>query len=232
MVHVEFVIAALTFLTMIMGIAQIMLMDAGKLAVMRAANAAARAAVVILDDDPRAYGGEPRNQAARGSQRHAEIERAAAGALVAVDTPAQRATDEDTVMNAVASPDSLSVTQLLTPSSWLRSRVRVTFPSHKSGRVGMHDDVTARVEFDFPCIMPVVRYLLCGRTGRTRVLSSEATLPNQGAPYEYKGPPPAGSASNALSEAADSSDGVFSDQVDTFVAAQNGTSQSAEKKTP
>jgi len=187
MVHVEFLVAALPFLTLVMGLAQLMLLDAAKLAVMHAAGAAARAAVVVLDDDPKFYGGEARNSAPAGSSRFAEIERAAAGALVAVDPPNHTASQQDSVMNAVSTPSpSASLRDLFSPSRWMQSRVRVTFPNSSGASFGPNDNVTAKVEFDYPCVMPLVRRLLC-KNGRTHLLSSQATLTNQGASYDYHG---------------------------------------------
>lgn len=199
MVHVEFILAALPFLSMVMGLGQIMLMDAAKLTVMHAASAAARAAVVVLDDDPKFYGGEPRNVASAGSMRHTEIKRAAMGALVAVDAPNRQRSDNDSVWNAISTPlASASITQLFTPGQWLESRVRVTFPNSSGGTFGPYDSVTARVELDYPCVMPVVRRLLC-KDGRTHTLSGEATLPNQGAPYQYQNGSAGGSGNGLLS---------------------------------
>ena len=68
-VYVEFLIVILPLLFFLLALVQTARMYVGHLAVKRAANTASRAAVVILDDDPRYYGGAPRNSLTGGSAR-------------------------------------------------------------------------------------------------------------------------------------------------------------------
>lgn len=59
-VYAEFLIAFLPIFVFFLGMVQLALVYGCKLAVQRAANNAARAAVVVLDDDPRWYDCQPR----------------------------------------------------------------------------------------------------------------------------------------------------------------------------
>ncbi len=61
-VYVELLISILPVFTMWLGIAQLALLGQASLAVRHSANAAARSAVVVLDDDPRGYGDTPRRR--------------------------------------------------------------------------------------------------------------------------------------------------------------------------
>ncbi len=63
--YVEFLIAFIPLFIMFLGMVQMSLMYAGDLVVQHAASRAARAAVVVLDDDPQYYDGEPRMTVAR-----------------------------------------------------------------------------------------------------------------------------------------------------------------------
>ena len=62
--YVEFLICFLPVFTMFLAMVQLGLMYAGKLTVGHSANRAARAAMVVLDDDPDRYGNDPENQLA------------------------------------------------------------------------------------------------------------------------------------------------------------------------
>lgn len=178
-VAVELVVAAIPFFLLVLGIIQVTLLQAAKLGTMRAADAAARAAVVILDDDPRLYGGAARNSASPGSARMRDIELAAAIALVPFDPPVVRSLP--TVATALATPPSaVPLPALLEPAGVL-GNLRVSLPS--GGGVGMHSPVTVRVEFDFDCLVPLARRVVCA--GGRRHLTAESTLTNQGAPYRY-----------------------------------------------
>jgi hypothetical protein len=175
------VIVAVPFFLLVLGIIQLILLQAAKLGTMRAADAAVRAAVVILDDDPRRYGGAARNSAGPGSQRMRDIEMAAAIALVPFDPPVARLLP--TVATALATPlPAEPMPGLMTPLPATLGKLRVTFPSG-GGSFGLHARVTVRVEFDFDCLVPLARRVVC--VGGTRKLLAESTLTNQGAPYTY-----------------------------------------------
>jgi len=60
--YVEFLISFLPVFTMFLCMTQLALMYAARLTVAHSANTAARAAVVVIPDDPQRYGGDPINQ--------------------------------------------------------------------------------------------------------------------------------------------------------------------------
>jgi Flp pilus assembly protein TadG len=169
-VYVEFLIVFLPFLMVILCMIQLALIYTGKLVTQRAANAAVRAAVVILDDDPAYYGGAPRNLAT-GARAEA-IRQAAAIPLSALSAHA------GTVERAVG----LGPAGLPASFGYARGVTQVSFPN--GAAVGDDSDVTVRVTFPFRCGVPLGRLILCGADERLR-LRAEATLPNQGADYAY-----------------------------------------------
>ena len=179
MVMVEFVFVVGPLLVFILGIIQMIVLQAAELSTVRAANAATRAAIVVLDDDPQYYGGEPRGQAPPGSQRYREIQRAAAQVLVSAQPP-NRTPKNGSLFEAIMTPDrNEDLPGLLEAPDFLIERVRVDV----TGGDSLDGPVTVRVEFDYPCMVPLGRLLLC-RDGE-RELHSESTLPNQGASYDY-----------------------------------------------
>ena len=46
------------------------------------------------------------------------------------------------------------------------------------------EPVTVRVEYEYACLVPIGRQLVCGLDA-TKTLKTEATLQNQGATYAY-----------------------------------------------
>lgn len=171
-IFVEFLIVFLPLLALILCLIQLALIYVGKATSQRAANAAVRAAVVILDDDPRYYGGAPRN-AATGA-RLEEIRRAAVIPLASLSAAT------GTVARAVG----LSEPGLGASLAWADGATTVSFPSGTS--VGLESDVTVRVTHRFRCGVPLGRWVLCHEGGGQWItLRAEATLPNQGARYAY-----------------------------------------------
>lgn len=59
-VYVEYLISFVPVFIMFLGVIQLSLMYAARVEVQHAANTAARAAIVVLDEDPQYYGGAPR----------------------------------------------------------------------------------------------------------------------------------------------------------------------------
>ncbi len=171
-IHVEFLVVFLPLLALILCLVQLALIYVGKAVTQRAANAAVRAAVVVLDDDPRWYGGAPRN-VATGARAEA-IRQAAViplAALSAASGTVERAVGlgEDGLGDALASADRATT---------------VRFPDGVS--VGLEADVTVEVTHRFACGVPLGRWVLCARGGGRYIeLHQQATLPNQGARYAY-----------------------------------------------
>ena len=65
-VYVEYLISFLPMFIFFLGVVQLALIYAAKVEVQHAANTAARAAIVVLDEDPQYYGGAPRMQIVNG----------------------------------------------------------------------------------------------------------------------------------------------------------------------
>ena len=78
-VMLEFLLAFVPVLTLLLGITQLGLLAVGRAVVQHAAAGAARVAVVVLEDDPKHYGGQPRGSVAR-TERRSSATRAGGGA--------------------------------------------------------------------------------------------------------------------------------------------------------
>ena len=186
MVFVEFVLVVVPVLLTLLCIAQALLLQGGRLATVAASHSAVRAAVVILDDDPDRYGGQPRNEIGAGTQRWNEVRRAAAGTLVAVLPPNRPWSAESGFDIAIRSPGiETALPGLLEPDASLLNNIELRFDSASYGR---DDQVTVEVRFRFPCHVPLGRRLLCDQTDggtRFRMLTAESSLTNQGAGYDY-----------------------------------------------
>jgi hypothetical protein len=73
-VTIEALLALLPVLLAFLGAVQLAFFAAARLVVTHAAIAAARSAAVVLDDDPRFYGGEPRGHLGDAAPRNAPVE--------------------------------------------------------------------------------------------------------------------------------------------------------------
>jgi hypothetical protein len=73
-VYVEFVFAFMPLLLMFLAICQLSLLTMGKLVVQHAALCGARAAIVILEDDPKNYAGAPRGNLHDGTPTAGDLE--------------------------------------------------------------------------------------------------------------------------------------------------------------
>jgi len=167
--YVEFLVVVVPFFLFVLCVFQAALLEFADLVVGRAASAAARSAVVVLDDDPQLYGGEARNAVSTGGQRIEAIRRGAANALAALPSAA-----------GAERSDKLTVTFPQGPGS---QQARSRFEP-----AGM---VTVRVAYLFTCGVPMARRLMCRDGGEdangdsTLLVQGEASLPNQGARYDY-----------------------------------------------
>lgn len=84
-VALEFLLAFLPVFLLFLGIFQLALLAAAKLVVRHAAVTAVRAAVVVLDDDPRHYAGAARGRIDEGAATRSPIEARLAASSTAVD---------------------------------------------------------------------------------------------------------------------------------------------------
>lgn len=167
--YVEFLVVVVPFFLFVLCVLQTALLEFADLVVARSADAAARSAVVVLDDDPARYQGEPRNTVSPGGAREDAIRRGAANALAAMST----ANDAER-----------------------SSLLEVTFPSEPgSDQLRRAFDpaelVTVRVSYRFRCGVPLARRIMCRDAGsgddgdNFYIMRAEASLPNQGARYAY-----------------------------------------------
>jgi hypothetical protein len=153
-VYVEFLIAFLPIFVLFLSLTQLVLIELANLVAKHAAVTAARAAMVVLPDDPGQYGGTAVERAE--GQRMDDITLAAKAPLMAIDPL----------------PD---VTVKL-PSSAGGTDSRTSF--------ARDDIVHVRLEYNFPCRVPIAKTLVCGLFARHQLIT-EAAMPNQGADYAY-----------------------------------------------
>jgi hypothetical protein len=203
--YVEFLLAFVPIFTLFLGISQLVLLWGGRLVVGHAASRAARAAAVVLDDDPRYYDREPRNAAGGRSLETSDLLAALAhlghgggttpGARSGVLS--RRATIELaaalTVTPLVTRSGAQSVRDNLVRDSLadVAARVRADLdvaidgvvPEARTTRDDVAEPVTVTVRYRYGCGVPVTRMLVC--PGGTKELVGRATLPNHRAALEY-----------------------------------------------
>ncbi len=203
--YVEFLLAFVPLFVLFLGIVQVALLFSADLVVKHAAYRATRAAVVILDDDPREYRGEARNAidgapATREEVMHrlsrggvgvgsGEIPRAMRGA-----SPSRRGSIELAaalvLLPLAARERDASVAGAIGSDGLDRaiddtlSRLNVDFVARPSARYRPAEPITVRVRYRVACRVPVVRNLVC-RSG-SHWLVGEDSLPNQRAELEYR----------------------------------------------
>jgi hypothetical protein len=154
-VYVEFLIAFLPIFVLFLSLVQLTLIEMANLVAKHAAVTAARAAMVVLPDDPANYNKTDVDRAE--GQRLDDITLAAKSPLWAIDP--------------------LPDVTLKLPSSAGGTDSKTTF---------VRDDIVhVRLEYNFPCKVPIAKTLICGLAS-THKLVTEAAMPNQGADYAYQ----------------------------------------------
>ena len=210
-INVEFLVVILPFLMLILGIIQLVMLYVAATLTQHAANEAVRAAVVVLDDDPRYYGGAPRNQlhggalasdpvddtierfglgggpsaTITGSARLQAIRGAASIPLLAISppvTPSEKSSVADVIGGG--RPDSHAGGS----ARYNRSAVAVTFPEGPGAttlrdRFDIDDDVTVRVTYLYHCGVPLVRYVMCDSPGEVMHSAKAAELRHAERPW-------------------------------------------------
>jgi Flp pilus assembly protein TadG len=155
-IYVEFLIAFLPLFVFFMCLLQMAGLHLGKLATLHAAETAARAAIVVLPDDPAQYDNV---QVGRiDGKRKDAIIKAASIPLSAVR--------------------SLVGVQVTFPSS--------AGADDDRSQVSRSELVRVKVSAIYRCTMPMAKYIVCDPLTATRKLTAEAALPNQGADYSYE----------------------------------------------
>lgn len=143
-VYVEFLIAFMPLFVFFLALVQLGYVEAANLVTKHAAVTAARAAIVVLPDDPKEYGGEPEEKAS--GKRLSDIQLAAKLPLMALAT----------------SPD----VEVRFPSSAGGSDSRVAFNRDERVRV--------QVEFHYPCRVPIGKTIVCGFFGNKKLMAEAA----------------------------------------------------------
>lgn len=154
-VYVEFLIVFMPLFVMFMSLVQFAFVQVANVVTKHAAVQAARAAIVVLPDDPAFYGNTPVNKVA--GDRKTVIDLAARGRLRAV----------------AASPD-FSITF---PSSPGGGDNKTSFKQD--------DLVRVQLKVNYACKIPIGNRFVCDLFSQKKTLKAEAALPLQGAGYEY-----------------------------------------------
>lgn len=200
-VMVEFLIAFGPLWLVFLAAVQLALIGGAELIVRHAAVAGVRAAVVVLDDDPRFYDHDARGSLA-GVTRNSRVAaiRRAVEARTAAIAPDQRMLGAGAPRDTALSVGGAIGTRSLARREVARaqsavSRTRVAFPIAPGAaallerRVPPSATITLRVAHRFACLVPIVSPLLCRRLSSrdpwSLVLEAEATLPSQSAAYRY-----------------------------------------------
>jgi hypothetical protein len=188
-VFVEFLMAFTPVFVLFLGAVQLGLLTGTKLAVEHAAVVGARAAMVIFEDHPDGYGGEPRRQIAAPSGA------ALSNPMTNLVAPAGSLSRADSVRQAVAlvlapfAPQPSGSTfgfgrgdLVGAVSGWLarlvfglteypRLGLAVTFPTGPESPVLAREsidgaEVTVRVTYLAACVVPLAARLVCGASSR------------------------------------------------------------------
>ncbi len=154
-VYVEFLVAFLPIFSFFLCLVQLSMLQTANLIVKHAAVVAARAAVVILPDDPERYDGTNVNRA-EGTRREKIVQAATIPLSTLEDFP---------------------FPEVNFPTEEGGDDDRVVF--------GRDELVRVRVSQLYRCRVPLARTIVCGAFFGVKRLRGEASLPNQGANYGY-----------------------------------------------
>jgi hypothetical protein len=189
--YVQFLVVMMPLLVFILGIVQLAQLYIGRLTVVRAAEAAGRAAIVTLDDDPAFYLAAPRDSlqswqsrttdpvnaflsflgAPAGGQltvdispRMQDIRAAAVIPLLALTPPLRPGVGANSVHDNIgASRGTFLATDGVV---YAAKGLAVALPSAPGAKIDKvrfdkTDLVTTRVTYQFHCGVPLVRYFMC-----------------------------------------------------------------------
>ena len=198
--YVEFLLAFMPIFFFFLGTMQLALIFGARFVVQHGANRAARAAVVVLDDDPRYYDGEERN-AVGGAQLTAGqlsdgLQRMGLGGLRTDFQPLSR---RATIELAAAIPlvplapkrrgsafVALAGHELDSAAAMTISQLEIELLDDNGVPVASYQPdskVKVRVDYRLACAVPIASRVIC--QGGARVIHAEASLPNHGARYPY-----------------------------------------------
>ena len=212
-VYVEFLLVFMPVFILFLALVQLGFAYGARLVVQHAATRAGRAAVVVIDDDPSHFGGEPRGRldpfgpaagrspldlfmdgagfGARGSDgpgsaRFRDVRAAASVPLLAM-APATLAANADLVAAIGDGEERI----LEGARRYNRNALAVTFLSAPGvndtrSTFGPTDAVTVRVTYVFRCSVPMVSAMMCDTPSRTANKLTSAEL-SQIAPFSLPG---------------------------------------------
>lgn len=203
-VYVEFLLVFLPVFLLFLCIVELGFLYTGRLVAQHAATRAARAAVVILDDDPAFYGGEARNRVdangttndesaverfmdgagfgggaspPAGSPRFRDIRSAASIPMLAVAPSAPQVNDDDSVRNAIGLGDQRAAHGA---QRYNEAAMAVTFPTGPGANsfrttFDRDDPITVRVTYVMHCSVPLVPVLMCDEANSLDLQPEEAS---------------------------------------------------------
>jgi hypothetical protein len=182
-VFVEFLIAFLPVYTFFLCLIQLALLFAVRLVTEHAAIDAARAAAVVIGDDPKRYNGEKINRlTVRGSARY-EVVRDAALLSMAPLILNGFVHDVNLVFPAEERPGGPGRTGTLgfAPMNDSQvSKVRVRVEVQAECRIGIANRIACPLSFDFTHATDAIKIAI-----PMRQVNAEAVYPYQGARYDY-----------------------------------------------
>lgn len=179
---IEFLLAFLPTFLLFLGLIQSGLLFTARLFVDHAATNAARAAAVVIGDDPKRYDGEPPHQISSDSRRFKAVRSAALLTLAPL------------ILNGTVQGVDLVFPPQETPGGPAQKKT-VSFAP-----MGVHDitKVRVRLEVEVACRIPLVNWIACpprldlhrlqrdiGLLSPTQWIQAEAIFPYQGASYDY-----------------------------------------------
>ncbi len=169
-VYVEFLIAFMPLFVLFLAICQLSLLVVARVVVSHAACNAARAAIVVLEDDPQFYGNVARGVVSDGGgnqqgQRMKAIRTAATEPLKilapgadASQTPGKSVAAAITPMTVAQSSASDNFTNFATQ---VTLHDNATSEAYASEPIAIDAAVTARVNYYYQCEIPLIRSLVC-----------------------------------------------------------------------
>lgn len=188
-VYVEFLLSFVPLFVMVLGIAQHALMLSAQLVVQHAALRAARSAIVVLDDDPAHYGGEPRlsvdpqsedgawpltdpvggvldDEPRAGGSRMRPIRMSAYGPLLALAPTGRQLMTRAQQQSLVRAVSGSGPSRMATAAVYNMGASAVTFPtapgaSHYRTDFRNAESVTVRVTYLYHCAIPIASRLMC-----------------------------------------------------------------------
>jgi len=182
-VFVEFLVAFLPVYTFFLCLVQLALLFAVRLITEHAATNAARAAAVVIGDDPRRYHGErPNTLTVKGSE-HYEVVRNAALLTLAPLILNGYVHRVDVVFppeERPGGPARSGSLQFAPMGDKQVSKIRVRVEVDAECRIGIANRIACPLSFNFTHATDAIRIVIPMRT-----VSAEAVYPYQGARYDY-----------------------------------------------